>query len=171
MTHISAANYLKKTSFALGLALLQMLSSSMLLAENLNMVTISDEEFAAIAANFQRESEALKVKAEQGDANAMNLLGNRMGVSKEAVFWLRKASELGHAQAQENLAFFYMNGYSVPQSIKMAYVWYSVSVANGGHKSARLFRDELESKLSPIALEQAQEMALEYYEKYQPSRN
>lgn len=169
MTNVSAVNYLKQTSLALGLTFLQMLSSSMLLAENVKVVTITAEESAAMTASFQQESEALKLRAELGDANAMNLLGNRMGISKEAVFWLSKASELGHAQAQANLAFFYMNGYSVPKSIKMAYVWYSVSAANG-HKDAHLFRDNLESNLSPVALEQAQEMAVEYYQKYQPSR-
>jgi len=68
-----------------------------------------------------KEFEAYKAKAEQGDAEAQNMVGrcyaSRRGVERDyvqAVAWYRKAAEQGLAVAQYNLGLCYDKGTGVP---------------------------------------------------------
>jgi uncharacterized membrane protein len=80
----------------------------------------------------------LRKAAEQGHADAQNLLGichyNGRGVERShegAVKWFRKAAEQGHAWAQYNLANCYYNGKGVEQSYEEAMKWYRKAAEQG----------------------------------------
>ena len=114
--------------------------------------------------------------AEQGDANAQGRLGGMYfhgrGVAqddKQAVAWTRKAAEQGNVGAQGLLGEMYFNGRGVAQDYKLAYVWSSVSAANG-HVEAATNRDLFAKRLSPAVLAEAQALAGQYVELYQPKQ-
>ena len=114
--------------------------------------------------------------AEQGDAKAQNMLGLRyqvgIGVAqdyKQAVAWYRKAAEQGEANAQFNLGAMYEQGKGVVQDNKLAYVWSSVSATNGDVEAATK-RDLFAKRLSPAVLAEAQALAGQYVELYQPKQ-
>lgn len=122
--------------------------------------------------NYSEAAKWYRKAAEQGFARAQFNLGlmykNGEGVSqdyKEAVKWYRKAAEQGDARAQNNLGVFYEYGVGVSQNYKTAYIWYSLSAANKkldiSNEVARR-RDEVEKKLSPVQLEQAQEIVRDW---------
>jgi len=118
--------------------------------------------------------------AEQEDSYAQLSLGysydRGQGVPQdyaEAVKWYRKAamnSDICASNAQLGLAKKYHFGEGVPQNFAEAYVWYNLSVAFGDSWMAIMvspLRDDLASKLSPQALEQAQERAKKLHEEIQ----
>ena len=114
--------------------------------------------------------------AEQGDVDAQGLLGamyfRGRGVAqdyKQAVAWYRKAAEQGDAKAQLLLGVMYDNGVGVVQDNKLAYVWSSVSAANGDVEAATN-RDLFAKRLSPAVLAEAQALAGQYVELYQPKQ-
>ena len=114
--------------------------------------------------------------AEQGHVDAQFLLGamyvNGRGVAqdyKQAVAWYRKAAEQGDVDAQRILGMMYDNGVGVVQDNKLAYVWSSVSAANGDVKAATN-RDLFAKRLSPAVLAEAQALAGQYVELYQPKQ-
>lgn len=114
--------------------------------------------------------------AEQGDAMAQFNLGvmynTGLGVAqdyKQAVAWFRKAAEQGYAMAQLLLGMMYDNGMGVVQDNKLAYVWSSVSAANGNAYAATN-RDLFAKRLSPAVLAEAQALAGQYVELYQPKQ-
>ena len=114
--------------------------------------------------------------AEQGLAEAQIVLGamyfQGRGVAqdyKQAVAWTRKAAEQGHAQAQGVLGAMYFHGRGVAQDYKLAYVWSSVSAANGDVEAATN-RDLFAKRLSPAVLAEAQALAGQYVELYQPKQ-
>ena len=73
---------------------------------------------------------------------------------EEAVCWYRKAAKQGHSTAQNNLGVMYRDGHGVVQDLVMAYVWLSVSVANGlvtvanGRDHAAEDRDKVLTRLN-----------------------
>ena len=84
----------------------------------------------------------LRVKAEAGDAEAQNTLGNKyrlgQGVSEDdaqAVSWYRKAAQQGHAKAQYSLGWMYDNGRGVPQNYATAVSWYRKAAQQGFAKA------------------------------------
>ena len=86
--------------------------------------------FTHIAAVAQIDSELLR-KAEQGDAEAQNSIGDcyyfGKGVQQDynqAVDWYKKAAGQGDATAQNNLGICYANGQGVKQDYKQAVLWY-----------------------------------------------
>ena len=114
--------------------------------------------------------------AEQGDASAQYKLGwmydKGRGVAqddKQAVAWYRKAAEQGDASAQYKLGVMYENGKGVAQDYKLAYVWSAVAAANGDALAANN-RDIFAKSLSPAALAEAQTVAGQYVEQYQPKQ-
>ena len=114
--------------------------------------------------------------AEQGDATAQVQLGwmynNGEGVvkdDKQAAAWYRKAAEQGHIDAQYNLGLMYSTGEGVAQDYKLAYVWSAVAAANGDALAANN-RDIFAKSLSPAALAEAQTVAGQYVEQYQPKQ-
>ena len=118
----------------------------------------------------------LKKKAEQGDANAQNILGlmynNGEGVTqdyKEAVKWFTKAAEQGYASAQYNLGLMYDMGNGVTQDYVQAHAWVNVSSANGNNNGQK-GRDLIAEIMTPEQIAKAQELAKQYFEKYQPKK-
>ena len=114
--------------------------------------------------------------AEQGLAEAQLDLGvmyiKGYGVAqddKQAVAWFRKAAEQGDAKAQLLLGAMYFDGRGVAQDYKLAYVWSSVSAANGDVEAATK-RDLFAKRLSPAVLAEAQALAGQYVELYQPKQ-
>jgi len=103
------------------------------------------------------EIDALRARAEQGDADAQSQLGfmydtgegvphddaeaqYNLGVmyatgrgvpqdDAEAVRWYRLAAEQGDADAQGNLGFMYGNGQGVPQDYVEAHMWANLAAA------------------------------------------
>ena len=129
-----------------------------------------------VAQDYKQAAAWYRKAAEQGDANAQGLLGvlykYGMGVAqddKQAVAWTRKAAEQGDAAAQYLLGAMYFHGRGVAQDYKLAYVWSSVSAANGDVDAATN-RDILAKRLSPAVLAEAQALAGQYVELYQPKQ-
>ena len=118
----------------------------------------------------------IRKAAEQGHVDAQGLLGsmyfNGRGVAqddKQAVAWIRKAAEQGDAKAQRILGMTYDIGKGVVQDNKLAYVWSSVSASNGLVEAATK-RDLFAKRLSPAVLAEAQALAGQYVELYQPKQ-
>jgi TPR repeat protein len=91
----------------------------------------SEKEVANIFKNFFKH-------AEQGNAEAQNLLGEMYFLGKgvtqdyqEAAKWYRKAAEQGRANAQYNLGFMYENGQGVKQDYQEAAKWYRKAAEQG----------------------------------------
>ncbi len=79
--------------------------------------------------------------AEQGDAEAQNMLGYmyRFGEGlpqdfEEARQWYRRAADQGNATAQNNLGAMYRQGLGIPQDYQEAFRWFlrAAEQGNGG---------------------------------------
>jgi TPR repeat protein len=98
----------------------------------------------------------LFAKAESGDAQARNELGEayyagKRGVARnpvEAVKWFRKAAEQNHPVAQSNLGVCYERGDGVGKYEVESYKWYLLAAAQGDRKG-KLNASTLEMMLSP----------------------
>jgi TPR repeat protein len=84
------------------------------------------------------EIEALRARAEEGDASVQFNLGFRYGNGRsvpqddaEAVRWYRLAADQGHVSAQYNLGVMYANGEGVPQDNAEAVRWYRLAADQG----------------------------------------
>ena len=125
--------------------------------------------------NVAEAAKWYRLLAEQGNLPGQNKLGEilskkikRGSVTEndgEAVKWYRSAAEQGYRQAQGNLGFMYAEGDGVPQSNLKAYVWLSVSAAQGD-EIAKGNRDIVSDRLTPALLGQAQEIAARCLESY-----
>ena len=80
----------------------------------------------------------MREKAEQGNAEAQNKLGDcycyGQGVKKnyqEAIKWYQKSAEYGNANAQLRLGCFYYYGIGVEKDYKKAVEWYKKLVEQG----------------------------------------
>lgn len=91
----------------------------------------------------------------------------------DAFKWYRKAAEQGHGSAQFSVGGAYERGIGVPQNFVFAHLWYNLaSTADYSENFAearevmrkfpRKFRDEIEMKMTPRQLEQAQALAAEW---------
>ena len=111
--------------------------------------------------------------AEQGKADAQLGLGAMyfygQGVPQdyaEAVKWYRLAAEQGQADAQIALGFMYYFGHGVPQDYVQAHMWYSLAAerSSPGEDRDQLisYRDEVEAKMSPDQVAEAQRLAREW---------
>ena len=79
------------------------------------------------------EIDALRVRAEQGDAEAQYNLGLIYAIGEgvpqddaETVHWYRLAADQGHASAQVSLGRRYENGVGVPQDYVQAHTWHNL---------------------------------------------
>ena len=70
----------------------------------------------------------------------------------------RTLADQGFAFAQYNLGYMYSQGEGVPQNDVMAYVWFSVSAAQG-HEIARESRDIVSKRLTAQQRAKGQEIA------------
>jgi len=81
------------------------------------------------------------------------------------VKWFRKAAEQGDAYAQVNLGFMYGTGEGVPMNYVKAYMWYSLSKAQGNEDAAKGLYI-IEKEMTPAQIAKAQELAAEWLEKH-----
>ena len=124
----------------------------------------------------QNHAEAVKwwrLAAEQGKADAQLGLGAMYFYGRgapqdyaEAVKWYRLAAEQGQADAQIALGFMYYFGHGVPQDYVQAHMWYSLAAerSSPGEDRDQLisYRDEVEAKMSPDQVAEAQRLAREW---------
>ncbi len=77
-----------------------------------------------------------------------------------------KAAEAGHAGAQRDLGLLYFKGAGVPQDDVQAHKWFNIAAATTtskeGRNNAVSYRDNVESKMSPQQIAQAQKLAREW---------
>ena len=131
---------------------------------------------------IQNQGEAAKwylKSAMQGYAEAQEQLGlmyfrgevnDGKDSSKEAFRWLKAAAEKGIANAQSLVGVMYYMGTATVQDFVQAHAWLNLACANGDEKSHG-FRDDIVAKLmTPEQIAKAQELAKEYFEKYQPKK-
>ena len=87
-----------------------------------------------------------------------------------AVRLIRPLAEQGNANAQYNLGTFYDNGLGVPLDKVRAYMWFSLSAAQG-REGAAAFRDLIARRMTPAQIAEAQKLAREWKPNTQsPSR-
>ena len=75
----------------------------------------------------------------------------------------KSSAEQGNASAQFNLGYMYANGEGVPQNNVRAYVWFSVSAAQG-YETGKNQRDMISGLLTPSQLVQTQQIATKCFE-------
>jgi len=110
----------------------------------------------------------IRIKAEQGDAEAQNSLGvmyaNGKGVAqddKQAAFWFRKAADQSEAMAQFNLGSMYFNGTGVPQDYVQAYMWTELAAVQGLEKAVEA-RDSLVKVLTSSQIKEGRKLVHEW---------
>ena len=74
---------------------------------------------------------------------------------------IRPLAEQGDASAQYNLGVFYDNGLGVPQDLVRAYMWFTLSAAQG-KDGAAVFRDLIARRMTPTQITEAQKLAREW---------
>lgn len=96
------------------------------------------EESAVVAVAPLPDFKETKAKAESGDIQAMNVLGEIYAEGKqvkrdykEAVVWYRKAADQGVARAQYHLAALYEIGQGLPHDEAEAARWYRKAAEQG----------------------------------------
>jgi uncharacterized protein len=88
---------------------------------------------------------------------------------KLAISWYQKAAEQGAPIALLNLGAMYAKGQGVPQSYKDCYFWFILAAAKGDQEvrqEAQKGRGLCEAKLTPSSIEEVQERAAGYFEKF-----
>lgn len=100
------------------------------------------------ASSIDTRVEMLMSKAEQGNADVQNNLGNcyywGKGVEpdyEKAVYWYRKSAEQGNAFAQYNLGHCYYGGYGVEPDHKKAVYWLKKSAKQGDSNAIKVLKD------------------------------
>ena len=78
-----------------------------------------------------------------------------------AVRLIRPLAEQGDATAQYNLGVFFDNGLDVPQDRVSAYMWFSLSAAQG-KEGAATFRDLIARRMTYAQIAEAQKLAREW---------
>ena len=110
----------------------------------------------------------LYAAAEQGSVGAQYNIGimysKGMGVIQDevqAAHWFHKAADRGDSRAQNNLGLLYQMGRGVPQDYVTAHLWFNVA-ASLGNQTARVNRDTLAARMTPIQIAEAQRLAREW---------
>jgi len=128
-----------------------------------NAGPMEDADAAWKQGDYATAARLYRSLAEQGKASAQHSLAkmyeNGEGLprsSAEAFRWYRLAAEQGHAGAQYYLGGMYATGAGVPRDYVQAYVWFSLSLTGGqGEVAAQGVRD-MEEKMSPAQLAEAE---------------
>ncbi len=68
----------------------------------------------------------------------------------------RPLAEAGHAGAQYNLGFNYVQGKGVAKDLVQAYFWFELAARQGKNIATQL-RDGIAKKMSPVQIRQAQD--------------
>ena len=118
------------------------------------------------------EIEALRARAEEGDASVQFNLGFRYGNGRsvpqddaEAVRWYRLAADQGHVSAQYNLGVMYANGEGVPQDDVEAHMWTNLAAAQSSGELRDHWvknRDIIAAKMTTEQVAEAQRRAREW---------
>jgi len=131
---------------------------------------MSENEFANMIKNIVKH-------AEQGNANAQNLVGEMYFLGKgvkqdyqEAAKWYRKAAEQGDANAQYNLGLLYENGQGVLKDDIMAYALFNLAAVQGCEE-ARNNRALLKTKMSQNQIAEAQRLSIQLLAKIESTTN
>ncbi len=135
-------------------------------------------DFEAGVEAYKRGDHATALKewrplAEQGDASAQVALGAMYFYGRgttqdyaEAVKWYRLAAEQGQADAQHDLGLMYYFGHGVPQDYVQAHMWYGLAAGRSSPGEDRdqliSYRDEVEAKMSPEQIAEAERLAREW---------
>jgi len=127
-----------------------------------------------------------KPLAEQGHAGArynlgiMYYFGDRRSFDPDAIplddaeaaKWFRLAAEQGQADAQAYIGRMYANAEGVPQDDVQAYKWFTLAADTSdskefgeGVQAVLQYRNELEAKMTPEQIVEAQKLAREWLEK------
>ena len=77
-----------------------------------------------------------------------------------AVKWYTKAAEQGNAGAQFNLGVMYGNGEGVPENNVLAYMWWNLAAAQGD-ESSKSHKNNIQEKMTPAQIEEAQRLSTE----------
>lgn len=80
----------------------------------------------------------------------------------ESFKWFLKAAEQGDWIAQKNLGTYFESGYGVPQNYVQAHKWYNIAQSHAASWGAARLRDELEEKMTPEQIAEAQKLAREW---------
>jgi TPR repeat protein len=121
--------------------------------------------------DYVRAVQLLRPLADQGDAQAEYVLGRSYYLSApesavEAVKWYKKAAEQGYAMAQYMLGNAYQEGVGVLRDVVAAHMWLNLAAA--GNQSAAEVRDELEKRMTPAQIAEAEKLAREWKPTMQP---
>ena len=107
------------------------------------------------------------VAAENGNAGAQTNLGvmyqNGIGVPQNyqtAFDFYYHAAVQGYGSAQFNLGLMFEDGLGTKQNTSLAHMWYNLA-ASRNNESAQKNRDWLQSKMTPLQIEEAQNLATE----------
>ena len=84
-----------------------------------------------------------------------------------ALRFIRPLAEQGDASAQHNLGVLYDNGLGVPLDKVRAYMWFTLSAAQG-RDGAAAFRDLIARRMSPEQIAEAQKLVQEWKPNTQP---
>ena len=132
-------------------------------------------EMTGEVVNFEEAAKWFRKAADQGDANAQDVLGatyaEGLGVAQdhaEAVKWYRKAADQGVASAQNALGRMYANGEGVAQDYVQAHLWFNLAAArfpaSRTEDRDRVVknRDAIAAKMTPAQIAEAQRLAREW---------
>lgn len=121
------------------------------------------------AGRFEEAREALLPAARSGNADAEELIGVMyamgLGVLQDdmrAFDWYLRAAMKGHPGAQSGVGWYYEVGRGLPApDLVRAYLWYALS-AIGGDPDAAISIEEVQKKMTPHQIAQAQKMIADY---------
>ena len=118
------------------------------------------------------EIDAVRTRADQGDADAQFSLGvmyaDGEGVPEddtEAVRWFRLAADQGDTQAQYSLALMYGNGRGVTQDDVQAHMWFNLVASRAAGRAREMAvedRDLVAGRMTADQLADAQRLAREW---------
>ena len=119
-----------------------------------------------------RDVEALRLEAEQGDAEAQANLGAQYrygaGVLPDhavAVYWFRLAADQGEPFAQRDLGLMYGEGLGVSQDNVAAHMWLSLAtthISEDARDAVITARDAIAEEMTPEQIAEAERLAREW---------
>ena len=117
--------------------------------------------------NYDEAFKWHKKAAKQGHDKSQHILGNMYangeGTTKnlqKAFEWVKKSAKQGNAQAQHNLGFMYYHGKGTSKNYQKAYTHFLISYyLEYDQDTANEYLNKLEQKLTPQAIEYAQNEA------------